>query len=286
MLDLKNMRYVLCSLCKLTRYEIILDDEQSQVTDSLPRSAQQPSSSSMDSSGGDAERVKPKVNKALALLDALEAREEWTHREDIPTSNAQIVHYPPDTLGIPGQIGQIIDRDILMRTQTINSHSTVILQHLNRLDMLDGRVNGLSRAINYEYYRLGASYNGFIEVSLTFQLLAERTSQSKRETHGNERMHSRTEQNMAFECLREEPELRSVMMNMSARTALKKRLQRARKFEILVRILGESIMGAMPEVCVSRVDQIRMVDLEAFLTHSMEARIKRILQKQLPRLNV
>jgi hypothetical protein len=32
--------------------------------------------------------------------------------------------------------------------------------------MLDGRVNGISMAINTEYYKLGISFNAFTEVSV------------------------------------------------------------------------------------------------------------------------
>ncbi len=41
-----------------------------------------------------------------------------------------------------------------------------IIHHFNRLEMLDGRVNGISMAINTEYYKLGISFNAFTEVSV------------------------------------------------------------------------------------------------------------------------
>ena len=54
------------------------------------------------------------------------------------------------------------------------------------------------------------------------------------------------------------------MVSPTSRSTLKKRLQRGRKFELLVRIFGTGILSAVPEVSVSRVDQVRLEDLLAF----------------------
>jgi hypothetical protein len=45
-----------------------------------------------------------------------------------------------------------------------------------------------------------------------------------------------------------------------------KRLQRARKFLHLVEALGEDVLNAFPEVCVSRLDGIRIQGILS-LTH-------------------
>ena len=41
---------------------------------------------------------------------------------------------------------------------------------------------------------------------------------------------------------------------------MKKRLQRGRKFELLVRIFGTDILHAVPEVSVSCLDGVRLAD--------------------------
>lgn len=47
-----------------------------------------------------------------------------------------------------------------------------------------------------------------------------------------------------------------------ARATLQKRLQRARKFVALVDILGKEVLYLAPEVSVSRLDAIKLSDLQ------------------------
>ena len=54
------------------------------------------------------------------------------------------------------------------------------------------------------------------------------------------------------------------------RTRLQKRLQRARKFALLVDVFGASILLFVPEVSVTRVDLIKMGDLQKFASGLIE----------------
>lgn len=92
-------------------------------------------------------------------------------------------------------------------------------------------------------------------------------------------MHPRTVQAVLFERLCQRPGFESIAKDAAARANLNKRLQRGRKFELLVRIFGQKILSAVPEVSVSRLDGVKLEDLGALLTGSMEGmRVKRILQ--------
>lgn len=68
----------------------------------------------------------------------------------------------------------------------------------------------------------------------------------------------------------------------TAQSRLRKRLQRARKFVLLVDIFGEVILSIVPEICVSRLDRLRLEDLQRLATGSVEqkaiAEIKERLQ--------
>jgi hypothetical protein len=65
------------------------------------------------------------------------------------------------------------------------------------------------------------------------------------------------------------------------RSALQKRLQRARKFLLLVDAFGMSVLDSVPEVSVSRVDVLRMEELRSLADGScMQAEVNSIRQKQ------
>lgn len=53
-----------------------------------------------------------------------------------------------------------------------------------------------------------------------------------------------------------------------ARAALQKRIQRARKFVALVDILGQEALHLAPEVSVSRLDAIKLSDLQKMAAES------------------
>jgi hypothetical protein len=65
------------------------------------------------------------------------------------------------------------------------------------------------------------------------------------------------------------------------RSALQKRLQRARKFLLLVDAFGMSVLDSVPEVSVSRVDVLRMEELRSLADGScMKKEVESIRQKQ------
>ena len=90
-------------------------------------------------------------------------------------------------------------------------------------------------------------------------------------------MHSRTEQSHFFERLCEEPCFQSVVLQSNARSSLKKRLQRGRKYHYLVKIFGMAVLHAAPVVCVSRMDGVKLEDLSEMGNVPMDdVRVKRI----------
>jgi hypothetical protein len=62
-------------------------------------------------------------------------------------------------------------------------------------------------------------------------------------------------------------------MTPTIRSKLQKRLQRARKFDALVGLFGKQVLLMAPEISVSRLDVLKLSDLEKFATGSLE-RIK------------
>jgi hypothetical protein len=65
------------------------------------------------------------------------------------------------------------------------------------------------------------------------------------------------------------------------RSALQKRLQRARKFLLLVDIFGMAVLNSVPEVSLSRVDVLRMEELRSLADGScMTMEVASIRQKQ------
>lgn len=65
-----------------------------------------------------------------------------------------------------------------------------------------------------------------------------------------------------------------------ARLALNKRLQRARKFSLLVDVFGTPILHAVPQVAVTKMDGIRLEDLHSLAQREeWQARIERIITK-------
>jgi hypothetical protein len=69
-------------------------------------------------------------------------------------------------------------------------------------------------------------------------------------------------------------------LDAKAKSTLKKRLQRGRKFLLLTKALGTGILCAVPEVSVTRLDAIRLEELALLCLGSIEeAKIKVILGK-------
>ena len=71
--------------------------------------------------------------------------------------------------------------------------------------------------------------------------------ETKRNSTPDNSMHPRTAQAILFDLLCEQPGFEVIATDTTARATLKKRLQRGRKFEILVQIFGQNILRAVPE---------------------------------------
>jgi hypothetical protein len=104
-------------------------------------------------------------------------------------------------------------------------------------------------------------------------------------THALKRMsycvtakHPRAKQQAVFELLCADPCFERVSENVAARSSVKKRLQRARKFAMMVDIFGATILSAVPEVSVTQLDGVRLEELSLWSTGSVEmSKIKMII---------
>jgi hypothetical protein len=77
-----------------------------------------------------------------------------------------------------------------------------------------------------------------------------------------------------------EPMLAEIAKDQKRVAAFKKRLQRARKFSLIKGIFGERVLEATPEICVTRMDRIKLDELQRLRSGSVEGvRIKRIIMK-------
>lgn len=68
----------------------------------------------------------------------------------------------------------------------------------------------------------------------------------------------------------------------TARARLQKRLQRARKFVIIVDIFGEQVLQWVPEISVSRLDPVRLEDLQKIASGSIEQKRVQTIKNRLP----
>ncbi|KAJ9091664.1 hypothetical protein QFC21_007139 [Naganishia friedmannii] len=121
-----------------------------------------------------------------------------------------------------------------------------------QLDMLDAGMASLSVKTNWAYWQLGKAYEAFCKFNIA-------------NTKDRDWNH-RSEQQRLFALLCKQIE--SVLDHGSGssdtrRSALQKRLQRARKFLLLVDTFGMSVLNSVPEVSVSRVDVLRMEELRS-----------------------
>lgn len=92
--------------------------------------------------------------------------------------------------------------------------------------------------------------------------------------------HPRTLEKDAFARLCAAPSVTDCMTSNSARARLQKRLQRARKFVLLVDVFGEQVLHGVPEISVSRLDVVRLSDLQKIVTGSIaQKRVQAIKDK-------
>jgi hypothetical protein len=96
-------------------------------------------------------------------------------------------------------------------------------------------------------------------------------------------LHPRTEQKVIFDMLCNEPDFQVASKDLTTQWSVKKRLQRGRKFLLLVKLFGKKILHAVPEVSVTRLEPVKLEDLTKPATGSVEtSRVKRILARMAP----
>ena len=81
---------------------------------------------------------------------------------------------------------------------------------------------------------------------------------------------ARTEQQRLFGLLCQESAFKSASVPGRDRSALQKRLQRARKFLFVAEAFGTPVLDLAPEVSVSRLDVIKLDDLQGLMTEREE----------------
>jgi len=72
------------------------------------------------------------------------------------------------------------------------------------------------------------------------------------------------------------------MKSTRTRARLQKRLQRARKFVILVDVFGEQALQWVPEISVSRLDVVRLEDLQKIATGLLEQKRVQAIKDKVP----
>lgn len=109
----------------------------------------------------------------------------------------------------------------------------------------------------------------------------DNSCQASQATSG-EIQHPRTMEKDAFARLCATPPVTKWIEQPTARARLQKRLQRARKFVILVDIFGEQVLQWVPEISVSRLDLVRLEDLQKIASGSIEQKRVQIIRNKLP----
>jgi hypothetical protein len=79
--------------------------------------------------------------------------------------------------------------------------------------------------------------------------------------------------------LYEEPAFVASVASGPARFALQKRLQRAGKFLLLIEVLGPFVLNVVPEVSVSRLNLIKLDDLQKLVIDGSNEQVRPIARK-------
>jgi hypothetical protein len=204
----------------------------------------------------------------MALLDALEARD---YTSAIRHAASHPKYLPTSCEGLMGE-----EVDVAMSSA---SEIKGIMDQIRVLQTLDERSMTLSVSTNFAYWRLGVAYQAFADVSLYTRHYPDRLMKplQRRRSNFGPALHPRTEQRIIFDLLWDDPDFR-LASDLTTQWALKKRLQRGRKFLLLVTIFGTNVLHAVPEVSVRRLDLVSLEELKKLATGSVETvRVKRIL---------
>lgn len=131
-----------------------------------------------------------------------------------------------------------------------------VLACMNFLDAMEDVQAATTFRVNCAYWTLGDAYATF-ETSYLEKMSKEGasvvcsrtlTKQTMAELYSSSDMHCYLKQQDVFASAKKK--------------ALNQRLQRGRKFKLLTDILGESILLALSEVCVTRIDKLLLSDLQ------------------------
>ena len=161
-----------------------------------------------------------------------------------------------------------------------------LVDEMSRLDRLLVQADKMSISINCCYWSIGVSYREFCKVRLAPCRLHQWTHNSHQSSQviqrDSQHQHPRTLEKEAFARLCAKPRISDRLGSEAARSRFKKRLQRARKFVILVDVFGEQVLQWVPENSVSRLDHVRQEDLQKIAAGSIEQ--KRVLARSDPLL--
>ena len=164
-----------------------------------------------------------------------------------------------------------------------------------QLAALDRGARSLSIKTNWTYSHLGKAYEAFCIVSASRRLeFASPGAASTRPTpmliivvppvwaHRVEQdvdWQSRVQQQRLFTLLCERPAFVASAVPGPARFALQKRLQRARKFLLLVDVFGPFVLNAIPDVSASRLDIVKLDDLHKLGENGSNERLEAVVRK-------
>ncbi|GFZ44318.1 hypothetical protein JCM24511_02040 [Saitozyma sp. JCM 24511] len=177
---------------------------------------------------------RPSKSKAMALLDALEAR-------DYTSAIRHAASHPKPLLtSCEGLTGEEVDVPMSSASEIKG-----IRDQLRVLQTLDQRAMTLSVSTNFAYWRLGVAYQSFAD---------------RKRSNFCPQLHPRTEQRIIFDLLWDDPDFR-LASDLTTQWALKKRLQRGRKFLLLATIFRTNVLHAVPEVSVRRLELVSLEEL-------------------------
>ena len=216
-------------------------------------------------------RPKNGSSKAFALLDTLIERMETDAFRD-----GTMATVPLDTIRL-----HVTEA---AAEATPSKISSWLIDEISRLDHLLVQADKISIAINCCYWSIGVSYRNFCKVrcvtrgvSWWFHGLLKASSA----TLGGSQ-HPRTMEKDNFARLCATPPVVEWMKSTKTRARLQKRLQRARKFVILVDVFGEQALQWVPEISVSRLDIVRLEDLQKIATGSIEQKRVQAIKDKVP----
>ena len=184
-------------------------------------------------------RPKNGSSKAFALLDTLIERVE-----NDACRSGTMATVPLDTIKL-----HVTEAGAEATPSKISSW---LINEISRLDHLLVQVDKISIAINCCYWSIGVSYRNFCKVRCVMRgepwCLHGLLKASNATLAGSQ--HPRTTEKDNFAILCATPPVVEWMKSTRTRARLQKRLQRARKFVILVDVFGEQALQRVPEISV------------------------------------